>query len=489
MADINELKYKSIKGFGWQLAQKMTGQIMSFVVSVILTRILLPEEYGIVAMAGMVLSFVGLFGVIGLQVSLIQKKDVDEEDLSTIFYAGFVMSAILYTIVYFIAPFAAAAFNQPLVCDIMRVSGLTLLIGAFGTVQNAIITRHLDFKFFFWASLLGGLLSSTVAIYMAYNGYGVWSLVAQSIISSILNTLVLFYIVRWYPKLLFSWNKFKTMFSFAWKQMMASTIATIAEQSRGYVIGLRYTASDLAFYNRGDGLPGIVYNQINSTIQGVLFPVLSRLQDDKAAIKNGLSRSMKISSFLLFPSLLGLAAVSDKLVIILYTETWLPAVPFMQLVCIIYCFSLIGGANTQAITAMGRSDIVLKWEMAKRPVMLGILCITAFISPLAIAIGQCIYAIGVCFFNAWPNKKVLGYPILEQIKDVGGNFINSLIMVAVVLLVGHLPINIYITLLMQILLGCVIYFGLSVFLHNESFYYILDLLLKRYKNAKQKRES
>ena len=489
MSDYSNLKEKSITGFAWQLAQKLTGQLMSFVVTVILTRILLPEEYGIVAMAGMVLSFIGLFGVIGLQVSLIQKKDVDEEDLSTIFYAGFVMSVVLYAIVYFIAPFAASVFNQPLVCDIMRVSGLTFLIGAFGTVQNAIITRHLDFKFFFWASLVGGLFSAAVAIGMAYSGYGVWSLVAQSIMSAILNTLILFYIVRWHPKLLFSWKKFKTMFSFAWKQMMASTIATVAEQSRGYVIGIRYTASDLAFYNRGDGLPGIVYNQVNSTIQGVLFPVLSRLQDDKNAIKNGLSRSMKVSSYVLFPALLGLAAVSDKLVIILYTEVWLPAVPFMQLVCIIYCFSLIGGANTQAITAMGRSDIVLKWEMAKRPVMLGILCITAFISPLAIAIGQCIYAIGVCFFNAYPNKKILGYPIREQIKDIGGNFINSIIMVAVVLATGYMPLNIYVTLILQILFGCATYLGLSVLCHNESFYYILDFIQKRYKHGKQKGES
>lgn len=483
MSDLSNLKEKSISGFAWQLAQKMTGQLMSFIVTIILTRILLPEEYGIVAMAGMVLSFIGLFGVIGLQVSLIQKKEVDEEDLSTIFYAGFVMSAILYSIIYFIAPFVASAFNQPLVCDIMRVSGLTFFISAFGTVQNAIITRHLDFKFFFWASLAGGIFSSAVAITMAYSGYGVWSLVAQSIISTIINTLILFYIVRWYPKLLFSWKKFKKMFSFAWKQMMASTIATIAEQSRGYVIGIRYTASDLAFYNRGDGLPGIVYNQVNSTIQGVLFPVLSRLQDDKQAIKNGLSRSMKLSSYVLFPALLGLAAVSDKLVIILYTEVWLPAVPFMQLVCIIYCFSLIGGANTQAITAMGRSDIVMKWEMLKRPVMLGILCITAFISPLAIAIGQCIYAIGVCFFNAYPNKKILGYPIREQIKDIGNNFINSIIMVAVVLAIGHLPINIYVTFILQVLLGCAVYFGLSILSHNESFYYILDFIQKRNKNA------
>lgn len=489
MSDFSNLKEKSISGFAWHLAQKMTGQVMSFVVTVILTRILLPEEYGIVAMAGMVLSFIGLFGVIGLQVSLIQKKEVDEEDLSTIFYAGFLMSAVLYAIVYFIAPLAASAFNQPLVCDIMRVSGLTFFIGAFGTVQNAIITRRLDFKFFFWSSLVGGLFSSVVAIGMAYNGYGVWSLVAQSIFSSIINTLILIYIVRWYPKLIFSWNRFKTMFSFAWKQMMASTVATIAEQSRGYVIGIRYSASDLAFYNRGDGLPGLVYNQVNSTIQGVLFPVLSRLQDDKTAIKNGLSRSMKVSSYVLFPALLGLAAVSDKLVIILYTEVWLPAVPFMQLVCIIYCFSLIGGANTQAITAMGRSDIVLKWEMAKRPVMLGILCITAFISPLAIAIGQCIYAIGVCFFNAWPNKKILGYPIREQIKDIGGNFINSIIMVVVVLLVGYLPISIYVTLILQILLGCIVYIGLSYIFHNESFYYIFDFIIKRYKNARQTGES
>ena len=170
--------------------------------------------------------------------------------------------------------------------------------------------------------------------------------------------------------------------------------------------------------------------------------------------------------------------MSDKLVIILYTEVWLPAVPFMQLVCIIYCFSLIGGANTQAITAIGRSDIVLKWEMAKRPAMLGILCITAFISPLAIAIGQCIYAIGVCFFNAYPNKKILGYPIREQIKDIGGNFINSIIMVAVVLAVGQLPYNTCLVLVLQILSGFSIYMFLSIITKNENYYYIKEFIIK-----------
>lgn len=476
-----ELKRKTISGFFWNLAQKMSGQVLGFVVTLVLTRLLLPKEYGVVAIASMVLGFVNLFGTVGLQVSLVQKKDVDELDLSTIFHSGLVLSLILYAIVFVSSPLLASIFHEPQACPVIRVLGLGIVLYAFSGVQNAVITRRLDFKQFFWATLVGNALSAIIGIGMAYYGYGVWALVAQTLTMGVANTLVLFCLVRWYPKWMFSWERFKGMYSFAWKQMAANFIACVSEQARGYVIGIKYTAADLAFYNRGDGLPGLVYNNVNQTIQGVLFPALSKLQDDTEAVKRGLSRSMKISSYLLMPALVGLASVSEVLVRILYTDKWLPTVPFMQIMCIIYCFSMLGGANVQALTAMGRSDIVMKLEMIKRPIMLGVLCITAFISPLAIAIGQCIYCIFICFFNAWPNKKVLGYPIREQVMDIMGNVAITLLMGIAVFAVGLLPINMFLLLGAQLITGVTVYWGLSIITHNENYEYLKSYIIQRIK--------
>lgn len=477
-----DLKSKTINSFFWQFGQKIIGQLLSFVVSVILARLLLPEEYGIVALCGMFTMFIGLFIGSGLNIALIQKKNVDELDLNTIFYANLSLSAAFYIVIFFIAPYVAILFGNSQVTPVLRVSSLGMLIGAFSGIQSVYVSRQLEFRKFFFSTLSGSVLSGVVGIIMAYTGWGVWALVAQGLVSTIVNTLVLLTIVDWRPRWMFSWNRFLGMYSFAWKQIVANFSATFSEQMRGYVMGIKYSPSDLAYYNRGDGLPGVVYNQVNSTINTVLFPALAHLQDDKMAIKRALSRSMKISSYILMPALLGLAAISDKIVIILYTEKWLPAVPFMQLVCIIYCFSLIGGANMQAITAMGRSDVVMKWELIKRPVMLTILAMTAFISPIAIAIGQCIYSIGVCFFNAYPNKKLIGYPIREQIMDVGDNAIQASIMALLVYWVGLMDINIYLCVLMQILMGLGVYIGLSLVFKNDNYTYLKDFISNKLKH-------
>lgn len=475
-----EIKQKAVSGFFWNFGRGFIGQLLGFLVTLVLARKLMPEEYGVVALCSMFTMFIDLFVNSGISIALIQKKEVDELDYNTIFYSGLCFSIIAYLIIFISAPLIAVVFHSPQVIWVLRISSVLMLIGSFSMVQSAHVTRALEFRKFFWSTLSGQILSGVVGVTMACMGCGVWSLVAQNMVAAFTNTCVLTSIVRWHPRWMFSWERFKQMYSFAWKQIVASATATISEQLRGYVIGIKYSPADLAFYNRGDGLPGIVYNNINGTINSVMFPALSRLQDDKARIRRGLSRSMKTSSYFVIPALLGLAAVADKVILILYTEKWLPAVPFMQLVCIIYCFSLIGGANTQAITAMGRSDIIMKWELMKRPIMLGILAITAFISPLAIAIGQCFYAIGVCFFNAYPNKKIIGYPIREQISDVGGNFLLALLMAMVVYVMGLLSLNIYLLLFVQVMTGIVIYIGGSIVLKNDSFIYLKDHITSRY---------
>jgi len=480
MAEVENIKGKTISGFFWQLGQKLIGQVITFVVSVVLARLLMPEDFGIIALSGMFMMLINVVLSGGLHLALVQKKNADEKDFSTIYVAGMGFALIFYAIIFFSAPYVAIAFGNKLACPVLRVLGLNTIISSLSGVQSSYINRNLQFKKFFYVSMIGQILSAIVGLGMAYTGFGVWALVGQSMTSTISTTIVLSVIVPWHPQLKFHWDRFKAMYAFAWRQMVATIVATISNQMRGYAIGLKYSAADLAYYNRGDGIPQILYSQIFLTLKSVLMPAMSRMQDDIPAVKNALSRTMKISSFALTPALLGLAAMSDNLVLALYTEKWIIAVPYMQMICIMYCFLLLGNMNVEALTAMGRTDIVMKLETGKSIAMLSVLAVTVFIGPLAIAAGQTLYSIGACFFNMWPNKRVLNYPIRQQMKDVSGNIIISVIMAAVVYLLGLLPLNLYVLIIIQVSFGVSLYLGMCILFHNESYYYMKDMLMKKF---------
>lgn len=479
MAEVEDIKGKVFSGFFWQLGQKLLGQVINFGVSVILARLLMPEEFGIIALSSMFMLLVNVVLSGGLHLALVQKKDADETDFSTIYVAGLVFALIFYAIIFLSAPYVAIAFGNGLACPVLRVLGLNTIIGSLSGVQGAYISRNLQFKKFFYVSLTGQILSAMVGVGMAYTNFGVWALVGQSMTSTICSTIALSVVVPWHPQLKFSWRRFKQMYTFAWRQMVATIIGTISNQMRGYAIGIKYSAADLAYYNRGDGIPMMLYSQIFLTVKSVFMPAMARLQDDTVAVKNGLSRTMKLSSYALTPALLGLAAMSSNLVLVLYTDKWVPAVPFMQLICVMYCFLLLGNMNVEALTAMGRTDIVMKLETGKSIAMLSILAVTVFIGPLAICVGQTLYSIGACIFNMIPNKRVLNYPINLQFKDVGNNIVMSLVMAIVVYLVGCLPINIYILVVLQIIVGVIFYWVMSIASNNENYYYIKDLAIKK----------
>ncbi len=481
MEKVDNIKQKAISGFFWQLAQKLLGQTISFTISVVLARLLMPEDFGIIALSSMFMLLINVVLTGGLHLSLVQKKDADEKDFSTIYVAGLGFAILIYTIIFFSAPYVAIAFGNQLVCPVLRVLGLNAVIGSLSGVQGAYISRYLQFKKFFYVSLIGQILSAFVGLVMAFNNCGVWALVGQNMTSTISSTIVLSIIVPWHPQLQFYWSRFKTMYAFAWKQMVATIVATVSNQMRGYAIGLKYSASDLAYYNRGDGMPQVLYSQIFLTLKSVMMPAMARMQDDVGAVKNALGRSMKLSSYTLTPALLGIAAMSDNLVLAIYTEKWIMAVPYMQMICIMYCFLLLGNMNVEVLTALGRTDIVMRLEVCKSTAMLSILAFTMFISPLAIAAGQTIYAIGACLFNMWPNKKILNYSIQQQFKDVGKNILMAVIMAVVVLLIGFIPINLYILIVLQLVIGVSLYWVMSVAFHNDCYYYIKEIIYKKFR--------
>lgn len=485
MPDSN-LKQQTISGLIWQFIQKTINQLISFVVTVILARLLMPEDYGVVALAGMFNILIGVFLDNGLGSALIQKKEADELDYNTVFYSNLFCSCLIYGAIFSAAPFCASAYKQDLICPIMRVMSLTIPLNALSVIQSSIISRRLQFKELFYAGIIGNVVSAIVGISMAYRGFGSWALVGQLMVSSITSIIVNFYIIRWYPKLQFSWNRFREMFSYAWKKQVAGAIGTLCFQLKGYLIGYRYSVSDLAYYNRGEGLPEMFMANINGSINGVLFPALSKLQSDPQAIKRAIRRSMMTSSYILCPLLFGLAAMAEQIVPVLYTEKWSSAIPFMQVACLTCCMTVLNTANLQALLAIGRSGEVLKLEIYKKPVMILILAIAVFISPIAISIGLFVYSIYVLLMNTIPNKKYIDYSIREQLNDVKPAFLLSGIMAIIVYLLGTMPINVYLIMLIQFLAGATIYIGLSSLLRLEAYIYFLETITKLLRNKIQK---
>lgn len=468
----DNLKQKTISGLFWQFCQKGVGQIVSFAISVVLARLLMPEEFGIVAISGMFTVLMGIFVNSGLGTALIQKKDADELDYSTIFWAQTAFATIIYAIIFLTAPYLAYIFKMPLLTAVIRVSALGMIIGTIGGIQGVIVTRKMDFKVYFFTTLVASILSGGIGIYLAYSGWGVWALVAQHLSSTILSTITVYAQVRWLPKFVFSTERFKSLFSVGVKYMTSGLIGTGFHQLRGYMIGLKYTATDLAFFNRGEGVPGMIIQNIDSSINNVLFPVFSKLQDDRVAVKNAIRRSIKISSFIVFPIAFGLAAIADNLVLVLYTDKWAACIPYMQIFCISECFTVLNTANLQVLRGIGEINTILKLELYKKPIMVVILAFTMFISPLAIAVGIFVYGIYTTIINIAPNRKFINYHIKEQVSDIFENAIIAIFMALFVYLIGKLNINLHVLLSFQIVIGALFYVLISEILHIESWEYI-----------------
>lgn len=469
-----ELKTKTLKGFFWRFGERISSQAISFVVSIVLARLLVPEDYGVVAMTMIFMAIANTLAISGLGNSLIQKKDADDLDFSTMYHAGLVFSIVLYLILFLSAPYIAIACHEERVAPVLKVLGLMLPISSINSIQQAFVSRQLEFKKFFYATSIGTVLSGLIGIIMAYCGYGVWALVGQQLSNSLINTFTLNRIIRWRPQWSFSLERFRDMYSFGLKLMGASLLGQIFNQLKSLIIGVKYLPTDLAFYNRGDHFPQLIAGNINSTINAVLFPAISKLQDDKAAVKNSIRRSIMTSCYVMVPVLFLLAATADKIVLILLTEKWMPCVPFMQVLCLSYCVEIFGTANLQTFNALGRSDITLKLELIKKPLFLVIIVVAMYISPLAIAIGGCIYNVISVTINVWPNKKLINYGLLDQVRDTLPQFLIGFFMALIVHFLGRLKLNIFLLLGIQLVAGVLIYWIFSVIFSLESYKYFLN---------------
>ena len=469
-------KMTVISNLVWRFAERCGAQLVSFIVSIVLARILAPEDYGTIALVTVFTAILQVFVDSGLGTALIQKKDADEIDFSSVFYFNFVVCLILYLGMFAAAPFIADFYGDVTLVPVIRILSLTIVISGVKGIQQAYVSRNMLFKRFFFSTIGGTIFSAVLGIAMAYAGFGIWALVAQQLSNTFIDTLILWITVRWRPTKSFSWTRLKYLLSFGWKLLVSSLLDTAYNNLRNLIIGKMYSSSDLAFYNQGDKFPKVIVTNINASIDSVLLPTMSSAQDDKERVKQMTRRAIKTSTYVMAPLMMGLAFCAEPIVSLVLTDKWLPCVPFLRIFCITYMFWPVHTANLNAINAMGRSDWFLRLEIIKKIMGMTILLSTMWFGVIAMAYSLLLSSVLSQIINSWPNRKLLGYGYLEQVRDFAPGILLAVIMGICVYFISFLHLSTIVTLLIQFIVGAAIYIGVSAILKLEEFEYLLGMV-------------
>lgn len=471
----------------WRFAERCGAQLVTFIVSIILARILDPAAYGSIALVTVFTAILQVFVDSGLGNALIQKKDADDLDFSTVFYTNLCFCTVLYMLMFFLSPVIAMFYGDPELTPVIRVLSLTVVISGVKNVQQAYISRHMLFKKFFYSTLGGTIGAAVIGIIMAYMGFGIWALVAQQIFNLALDTIILWITVNWRPKRCFSFERLKGLYSFGWKLLVSSIIDKVYTEVRQLIIGKMYSSSSLAFYNRGRQFPHLIVTNINSSIDSVLLPAMSKEQDDTERVKEMTRRSIKTSIYIMAPIMMGMAFVAEPLVDLILTEKWLDCVPFLRIFCITFMFYPIHTANLNAIKAMGRSDLFLKLEILKKIVGVILLLSTMWFGVMAMAYSLLVSSILTQIINAWPNRKLLNYSYAAQLKDIIPYILMALGMGVCVYFIQFIGLNDIITLAIQIVVGAALYIAGSVVFKVDSFGYLMGIVKPMASKLKKKK--
>lgn len=462
----------------WRFMERCGAQLVSVVVSFVLARMLDPSVYGLVAKVTIITSIMLVFVDSGMANSLIQKKDPDDLDFSSVFFFNVAFCLVLYVGLFFAAPLIAEYNGQPELTAIVRVLGLTVVVAGVKNVQQAYVSKTMQFKRFFFATLGGTAVSAAVGIAMAYKGFGVWALVAQQLSNVTINTCVLWLTVGWRPKAMFSLERLRALLGYGWKLLASGLLDTVYNKLREIFIAVFYTDTDLAFYNRGNALPNLIVENINSSIDSVLLPVLSAEQDHAEQVREMTRRAIKVSSYIIMPLMMGLAVCAEPFVRFFLTEKWLPCVPYLRIFCFTYSFYPLHTANLNAIKAMGRSDLFLILEIVKKAVGITALLLTMRLGVYPMALSLLATSVLSQIINAWPNSRLLNYSYLRQLADLLPTILLAAAMGACVYPVSLLGLSDIVTLVIQVPLGVLVYVLGSKLLRIDSFEYLMSIVKK-----------
>lgn len=471
------MNYKKVtfSGMLWKFCEQLSTKLVAFVLSVILARLLYPEDYGVIALTSIFITLCDTFVSSGFTTSLIQKKDVDELDYSSVFYTTMAIAIVLYLTLFFSAPTLAEWLETPVLSGVLRVLGLRIPIGAFGSVQQAHATKNYMFKKFFLATLIGSIVSGIIGIIMAYNGFGVWALVAHDLIGICINKITLYFATRWRPRLCYSWQRTKSLFSYGWKILACSLFETACSEVNSLVIGKRYSSEDLAYTSKGSSIPKLIGQFAINPIRFVLMPVLSAKQGDKNMLHT-ISSCISSCCYIAFPLMCGLAIVAPTLVPVLYTEKWNGCVIFMQLMCIYYAIDPLVAINVIMIQSKGKSALYLILGIVARLIGLVLLLITVQFGVFWIIVAQVATLLIQYAIVAIPNGKLYGYTFGKQLKDTLPYLLLTAVMGVAIYFLNYLTIHPYLILALQVCAGVGLYLGLSILFKIPALKYLWNIV-------------
>lgn len=457
---------KVVSGMFWRLLERFAAQGVQMVLTIVLARLLSPADYGMISLVMVFISLANILAHNGLGQALIQNINSDQKDFSSAFYFSFFVSLVMYGVLYLTAPIVSSFYDMN-ITSIIRVLSVMVIIGGVNSIQQAYVAKKMIFKKFFWSTLGGTVASAIIGIILAYKGFGVWALVVQQITNLFFDTLILWFTVSWRPTKQFSFNSVRNLYQYGWKLLISGLLNTGFDNVYALIIGKAYTSEELGYYNRGKQYPEFIVSNVNSAMDSVLFSAFSHEQNDKDKVKELMKEMLSISTFIIFPMMSGLIAISNNIITILLTEKWIKCVPFLAFSSIYYALWPIHTINLQVIKSMGRSDIFLKLEIAKKIVSMVILAFSFQYGILGMMIGMCISGLIGTAINSYPNKKLINYGYLEQIKSIYKNFCLATIMGGVVWIMRNVVQYTIVACCVQIIAGTLLYLLLS-YLFNRS---------------------
>ncbi len=464
---------KTVNAFRWKFLERISVQGIQLIMQIVLARLLGPSYYGQLAVLMIFIILSNTFIQSGFGSSLIQIEKISEDDYDSVFWSSLGISAFLYAILFVFAPNICNFFNLPLLVDPFRVLALIIFPGAINSVQQAKLSRELEYKSVFKASLISILISGIIGIILAELGVGIWALIIQSLLNTVINCTVMWFTAGWRPHFQYNYKRVLVLFHFGWKLLVASLLDTLTQELQSLIVGKKYTTEALGFYDKGRQFPQFLISSVNSTVQTVMLSTLSRDQNCIEIFRKQVKQAIKISAFVVFPVCAGLAAVAPLLVKILLEEEWIDCVPYLQIYCISMAFFPIFTCNLQAMNALGKSGTFLKLEIIKKiySIFFIILAVILFDSPVSLALTGVVAIIPSFCVNTLPNKKLIGYSPIEQLKDIFPAGITSIVMFVVVFIFGKMICidGGVIDLVLQIFLGILVYVGISKFTSVDEY--------------------
>ena len=472
------LKNKTIKGTMWSAADSFLSQGVSFVVGILLARLLSPEEYGLIGLCMIVNTIIEGFIDSGFSTSLIRKKDANNDDYNTMFIVNMGISIVLYVCVFFLSPFIADFFDRPQMADLIKVTSLILIINGLSLTQNTILIKRINFKAKTKSSFISAILSGVIGISMAFMGFGVWALVAQMVSKSLINTIVLWVINRWWPSFSFSIVSLKYMWGFGWKMLLSGFLDRLWKEVYQLIVGKFYSPATLGQYSRAKHYATLFSSNLNKVVMQVSYPVLASIQDDEKRMVGVYRRIIKTTMFITAVCMFTLAGISEPMIRVLLGDKWLQAASFLPLVCISMSIYPLHAINLNMLKVTGRTDLFLKYEILKKIISIGPICLGIFVGIYAMLIGSIVIGIISFFINSWYTGKRLGYTSWKQIIDIAPNFAVGLTIFLSVYFLKYLPLSPFYILPLQLIVVVVVFFFIAETTRLQQYLEIKEITIK-----------